>query len=84
MDEFTANLDHANVKMLEEGVVKYHEDTNATTVLATHNLFQAKRLADEVIFLFDGKIVEKGEKEEFFSDPQDPLTKSFLSGELIY
>jgi tungstate transport system ATP-binding protein len=83
LDEFTANLDHANVKMLEEGVVKYHEESNAATVLATHNLFQAKRLADEVIFLFDGKIIEKGEKDEFFSNPQSQLTRAFLSGELI-
>lgn len=83
LDEFTANLDPANVKLLEESVVKYHKETNATIVLATHNLFQAKRLADEVVFLIDGKIVERGEKEAFFSNPQNPLTKSFLSGEMI-
>jgi ABC-type phosphate transport system ATPase subunit len=41
-------------------------------------------LADEVVFLFDGKIVEKGKKEEFFSNPQSQLTRSFLSGELVY
>jgi tungstate transport system ATP-binding protein len=83
LDEFTANLDPANVKLLEEGVINYHRDTNATIVLATHNLFQAKRLAHEVIFIFDGEIVERAEKEEFFSNPEDKLTKSFLSGELI-
>ncbi len=84
LDEFTANLDHANVKLLEEGVARYHDENNATIVLATHNLFQAKRLADEIVFIFDGKIVEKAEKEEFFSDPKNKLTKSFLSGELVY
>ncbi|MEE9151399.1 MAG: phosphate ABC transporter ATP-binding protein [Thermoplasmata archaeon] len=83
LDEFTANLDPANVKLLEEAVIKYHQETNATIVLATHNLFQAKRMADDVMFIFDGKIVESAEKKEFFSDPQHPLTKSFLSGELI-
>jgi tungstate transport system ATP-binding protein len=84
LDEFTANLDHANVKLLEESVIKYHKETKATIVLATHNLFQAKRLADEIIFIFNGEIVEKAEKEEFFSNPQHPLTRSFLSGELVY
>ncbi|UCG70439.1 MAG: phosphate ABC transporter ATP-binding protein [Thermoplasmata archaeon] len=84
LDEFTANLDPANVKLLEEAVIKYHQNTNATVVLATHNLFQAKRLANEVVFIFDGKIVERAEKEEFFENPQNPLTESFLSGELIY
>jgi tungstate transport system ATP-binding protein len=83
LDEFTANLDPANVKLLEEGVINYHRDTNATIVLATHNLFQAKRLAHEVIFIFDGEIVERAEKEIFFSNPEHKLTKSFLSGELI-
>lgn len=83
LDEFTANLDPANVKLLEEGVTKYHQETNATIVLATHNLFQAKRLAHEVIFIFDGKIVERAGKEKFFSNPEHKLTKSFLSGELI-
>ncbi len=83
LDEFTANLDPANVKLLEEGVINYHRDTNATIVLATHNLFQAKRLAHEVIFIFDGEIIESAEKGEFFSNPGHKLTKSFLSGELI-
>lgn len=84
LDEFTANLDHVNVKILEEGVLQYHKETNATIVLATHNLFQARRLADEIIFIFDGKIIEKAEKEIFFSHPKHHLTKAFLSGELVY
>lgn len=84
LDEFTANLDPANVKLLEESVLEYQRETHATIILATHNLFQARRLADEIVFIFDGKIVERGEKEAFFSNPQNPLTRSFLSGELIY
>lgn len=84
LDEFTANMDPANVQLLEKAVLKYHNDTNATIVLATHNLFQAKRLADSVVFFLNGEIVEKADKEKFFSDPQNPITESFLSGELIY
>ncbi len=84
LDEFTANLDPANVKLLEEAVINYHNNINGTIVLATHNLFQAKRLADEVVFILDGKIIEKAEKKDFFESPQNPLTQSFLSGELIY
>ena len=78
MDEFTANL-----KLLEKAVTRYREETKATIVLATHNIFQAKRLADDVAFLYDGRIVETAEKNDFFEDPKDPLTKAFLSGELI-
>jgi tungstate transport system ATP-binding protein len=84
LDEFTANLDPANVKLLEESVLAYRKETNATIILATHNLFQARRLADEVVFIFDGKIIEKGEKVDLFYNPHNPLTRSFISGELIY
>ncbi|UCF08604.1 MAG: phosphate ABC transporter ATP-binding protein [Thermoplasmata archaeon] len=84
LDEFTANLDPANVRLLEESVVNFHAKTNATIVLATHNLFQARRLAHEVVFIYDGRIVEYGEKEAFFSHPHHQLTRSFLSGELVY
>jgi tungstate transport system ATP-binding protein len=83
LDEFTANLDPANVKLLEEGLINYQKETDSSIVLATHNLFQAKRLADEVVFMLDGEIVESAEKEKFFDSPENPLTRSFLSGELI-
>jgi tungstate transport system ATP-binding protein len=83
LDEFTANLDPANVQLLEEAFLKYHKDTNATIVLATHNLFQAKRLADNIVFFLNGKIAESADKEKFFSNPEKPITKSFLSGELV-
>lgn len=84
LDEFTANLDPANVKLLEESVLAYQKETNGTIVLATHNLFQARRLADDIVFIYDGAIVEQGDKENFFTNPKNPLTRSFLSGDLIY
>jgi tungstate transport system ATP-binding protein len=83
LDEFTANLDPANVQLLEEAVLKYHKDTNATIVLATHNLFQAKRLAHRVAFFLNGEVVEIEDKEKFFESPDNPTTEAFLSGELI-
>jgi tungstate transport system ATP-binding protein len=83
LDEFTANLDPANVQLLEEAVLKYHNDTNATIVLATHNLFQAKRLAHKVAFFLNGEVVEVEKKEKFFESPENPTTQAFLSGELI-
>ena len=83
LDEFTANLDPANVQLLEKAVLKYHIETNSTIVMATHNLFQAKRLAQKVAFFLNGEIVEVQDAEKFFEDPQNPTTKAFLSGELI-
>jgi tungstate transport system ATP-binding protein len=83
LDEFTANLDPANVQLLEEAVLKYHKDTKATIVLATHNLFQAKRLAHRVAFFLNGEVVEVEDKRKFFESPENPTTEAFLSGELI-
>ncbi len=55
-----------------------------TTVLVTHNLFQARRLAQRVALLLDGQIVELASKEQFFTAPHDPRTKAFIEGEMVY
>ncbi len=84
LDEFTANLDPGNVALLEKLVMDYNKDSDSTIVLATHNLYQAKRLSHHCIFLFDGKLIEKGRTKKMFSSPKDPLTKKFLSGEIAW
>jgi phosphate transport system ATP-binding protein len=49
-------------------------------ILVTHTLRQAKRIADNIVFMYLGKIVESGPAEEFFNDPKKQLTKDYLSG----
>ena len=51
-----------------------------TIVIVTHNIGQARRIADDVVLLFDGHVVESGDAEEFFESPSEPLTREFLSG----
>jgi phosphate transport system ATP-binding protein len=51
-----------------------------TVILVTHTLRQAKRIADHIIFMYMGKIIESGSTEEFFNNPRMPLTKDYLSG----
>jgi tungstate transport system ATP-binding protein len=84
LDEFTANLDPANVNILEGAVREYNRETGATIVLVTHNMFQAKRLAHRVALLLDGRIVEVGPVKEFFENPQDPRTLAFVRGEFAF
>jgi len=84
LDEFTANLDPANVNILEDAVRGYNRSTGATVVLVTHNMFQAKRLARRVTLLLDGRIVEVGPVQEFFESPKDPRTRAFVRGEFAY
>jgi len=84
LDEPTANLDLANVKLVEDLIREQRERRGGTVILTTHNLFQARRLATRVVFLLQGELVEVAPAEQFFNAPQNDLTRSFLSGELIY
>ncbi|TLZ63943.1 MAG: phosphate ABC transporter ATP-binding protein [Methanobacteriota archaeon] len=84
LDEFTANLDPTNVNILEGAVREYNRSTGATVILVTHNMFQAKRLANRVALLLEGRIVEVGAVPEFFENPKDPRTRAFVTGEYAY
>ncbi|MEK6852096.1 MAG: phosphate ABC transporter ATP-binding protein [Candidatus Thermoplasmatota archaeon] len=84
LDEFTANLDPANVAQLETAVAAYHRQAGATVLIVTHNLFQAKRVANRAGFLFGGQIVEIDEVDRFFTNPQDERTRAFVRGEMPY
>jgi tungstate transport system ATP-binding protein len=81
LDEPTANLDPYNVGLIEE-IIRGHGST--TVVLVTHNTFQAKRLADRVGLLLNGKLIELLPTDRFFNDPIDPRTHAFINGEMVY
>ena len=51
---------------------------------ATHNLFQARRAADRVAFLLEGRLVEVADTEAFFTAPRDPRSAAFVRGEMVY
>lgn len=77
-DEATSSLDPLSTKKIEELFVKLKE--KYTIILVTHTLRQAKRIADHIIFMYMGKIIEAGPTEEFFNNPKKKLTKDYLSG----
>jgi len=77
-DEATSALDPLSTKKIEELFVKLKE--KYTIILVTHTLRQAKRIADYIIFMYLGKIIEAGPTEEFFSNPKKQLTREYLSG----
>lgn len=84
LDEPTAHLDPPRVALVEQVVREYQKGRGATLVWATHNLFQARRVADQVAFLLEGKRVEQGPAERVFTEPEDPRTRAFVKGEMIY
>jgi tungstate transport system ATP-binding protein len=55
-----------------------------TVVFVTHNVFQARRIADRVGLLLGGQLVEVSQVDKFFSDPNDKRALSFVRGQMIY
>jgi tungstate transport system ATP-binding protein len=84
LDEPTANLDPANVRIIESLVREQHEQYDATVILVTHNIFQARRLATRVGLMLDSQLVEVAPADQFFDNPRDPRTADFISGDLVY
>ncbi len=84
LDEPTANLDPYNVGLIESIIREENTANQTTTVLVTHNIFQARRLAHRTALLIDGRIIEIAPTEPFFTNPTQPKTTAFLSGEIIY
>lgn len=84
LDEPTANLDPANVAMIEKLISHIKSEYKTSIVIVTHNMFQAKRLSDNVAFLLNGNVVENGDAERIFGTPQDSRTLEFIEGRMIY
>jgi tungstate transport system ATP-binding protein len=83
LDEPTANLDPYNVKLIEEHVQLAH-NAGKTIVMVTHNIFQARRLAQRVGFLLNGHLIEVQNAEDFFERPANSQTAAFVRGEMVY
>ncbi len=77
-DETTSALDPISAKHIENELIALKNDYSI--VFVTHVLRQAKRLADYVIFLYLGEVVEHGPAHEVFTNPKDPRTKAYLEG----
>jgi tungstate transport system ATP-binding protein len=84
LDEATANLDPYNVGLIEDIVRAQNRERGTTVVLVTHNVFQARRLAQRAALLLSGRLIEAGPAETFFTAPEDPRTAAFVRGEMVY
>lgn len=82
-DEPTSSLDPALVNEVLDTIKKL-ADANVTMIIVTHEMKFAKNVADQVMFLSDGVICEKGSPDEIFNHPQNEKTKSFLEAAAKY
>jgi tungstate transport system ATP-binding protein len=81
LDEPTANLDPTATKEIETAIAAVRAD-GTKIVMTTHNLGQARRLGDEVLFIHQGRLVERAPVEVFFKQPASAEAAAFIKGEL--
>ena len=81
LDEPSSNLDMRFTKKVENFLIK--ERNRIKIIMVTHDLFQAKRLADEILFINDGEIIEVSTKNKFLKS-KNKLIQKFLKEGVIY
>jgi tungstate transport system ATP-binding protein len=81
LDEPTANLDPGATREVERIVDQIHGG-GTKIVMTTHNLGQARRLADEVLFMSAGRLADRAPVEKFFAQPSTGEVAAFIKGEL--
>jgi len=82
LDEPTASLDPAASRAIEARVTAIHA-AGTTVVMSTHNLAQARRLAERIVFVHAGRVLEDTAADEFFRAPSSAEAAAFLEGERI-
>lgn len=81
LDEPTSNIDPNSAMDIEKHIRMINAEQGTTIILITHNLFQARRLADEIFVMWEGRLIEAGRTMDVFAHPSDSRTRSFLQGE---
>ena len=83
LDEPSASLDPYGTKLLEDLLLHMRDDLGMTAVVVTQDIFEARRVADQVAFLHEGHIIEQAPRDDFFTHPRDDRTRRFVAGELL-
>lgn len=81
LDEPTASLDPASTQLIEEQIAQAHA-AGVTIVMVTHDANQARRIADDIVFLHGGRIAERGPASRILSRPTSEPVKAWLEGRL--
>ena len=82
LDEPCANLDGAATAEIE-AILRDACDSGTRIVMSTHNVGQARRLADDVLFIHKGRLHDHGAAPGFFDQPQTPEARAHLNGDLL-
>lgn len=82
LDEATANVDPASTQAIEEQLKRAVND-GLTIVFVSHDMGQVNRMADEVILMHQGQIIEQCPRVHFFEHTINPITRAWLAGEIL-
>ncbi|MCB1369368.1 MAG: amino acid ABC transporter ATP-binding protein, partial [Rhodobacteraceae bacterium] len=83
LDEPCAQLDPGATRSIEAMIGEFSRE-GMTIVMTTHDLGQARRLAEDIVFLDRGRLVESGPAESFFREPASEEARAFLAGNLLW
>ena len=78
-DEPTSALDPETIQEVLDVMVRLAHEKNITMVVVTHEMGFARNVADRIVFMADGQIVEEGTPERFFTNPKNERVRQFLS-----
>lgn len=80
LDEPTASIDPVSGRAIEELLVTLKKDY--TILFVTHDLQQMKRIADHIVFMCEGQIIEQGPRDQMLNAPKDSKTQNYLTGDI--
>ncbi|MEK9677511.1 MAG: phosphate ABC transporter ATP-binding protein [Rhodospirillaceae bacterium] len=83
LDEPTAALDPSATHAIEE-FIQAIRASGTTVIMSSHDMAQARRLADDVLFMYRGRLIERSPAQSFFDKPESELAQSFLQGNLLW
>lgn len=83
LDEPTANLDPAATRAVEDVIFEI-QSSGTKIIMTTHDLGQARRLGEEILFLCNGQLVERNTADCFFAGPESPEASAFIEGRLTW
>ncbi|KON32958.1 MAG: hypothetical protein AC479_06130 [miscellaneous Crenarchaeota group-6 archaeon AD8-1] len=83
LDEPTSNLDVNSAKIIEK-VILERKNFGTFILLSTHNLYQAKRLGDQIAHIHGGKIVYQANSKDFFNKSKNGITERFIKGDIQF
>ena len=78
LDEPSSAMDIESTLLAEKLIRDYRDRTGCAVLIVTHAINQAERIADEVLFLSEGKLIERGSPEKLIRHPENEITRRFI------